>query len=44
MEILKGIVSDSFITMVIAGQDNMVEFMEQYMNEFSSFQREWVTF
>ena len=44
MEILKGIVSDSFITMVIAGQDNMVEFMERYMNEFSSFQREWVTF
>lgn len=44
MEKLKGIVSDSFITMVIAGQDNMVEFMERYMNEFSSFQREWVTF
>lgn len=44
MEQLKGLVSDSFITMVIAGQDNMVEFMEKYVNEFSSFQREWVTF
>lgn len=44
MEILKGLVSDSFITMVVAGQDNMVEFMEKYVNEFSSFQREWVTF
>jgi hypothetical protein len=44
MEILKGIVSDTFITMVVAGQDNMVEFMERYVNEFSSFQREWVTF
>lgn len=44
MEIMKGIVSDSFITLVVAGQDNMVEFMEKYVNEFSSFQREWVTF
>jgi hypothetical protein len=44
MKILKGIVSDTFITMIIAGQDNMVEFMERYVNEFSSFQKEWVTF
>ena len=44
MEIWKGIVSDSFITLVVAGQDNMVEFIDSYVNEFSSFQREWVTF
>ncbi len=44
MEIWKGIVSDSFITLIVAGQDNMVEFIEQYVNEFSSFHREWVTF
>lgn len=44
MEIWKGIVSDSFITLIVAGQDNMVEFIEGYVNEFSSFHREWVTF
>lgn len=44
MEIWKGIVSDSFITLIAAGQDNMVEFIEGYVNEFSSFHREWVTF
>ena len=44
MEIWKGIVSDSFISLIVAGQDNMVEFIEGYVNEFSSFHREWVTF
>lgn len=44
MEIWKGIISDSFITLIAAGQDNMVEFIESYVNEFSSFHREWVTF
>ena len=44
MEIWKGIVSNSYISLIVAGQDNMVEFIEQYVNEFSSFHREWVTF
>ena len=44
MEIWKGIVSDLSITLIVAGQDNMVEFMEDYVNEFSSFHREWLTF
>lgn len=44
MEIWKGVVSDSFITLIVAGQDNMVEFIDKYVNEFSSFNREWVSF
>ena len=44
MEIWKGILADSLITLVVAGQDNMIEFMSSYANEFMSFDRLWVTF
>lgn len=44
MEILKAILAGSLITLVVAGQDNTIEFMDQYVNEFMSFHKEWVTF
>ena len=44
MQTLKAILAGSLITLIVAGQDNTIEFMGQYVNEFMSFHKEWVTF
>ena len=44
MSIMKGIVADTLITLIVAGQDNMIEFIDSYVNEFMSFDQKWVTF
>lgn len=44
MKIWKAFTSSFSFSIIIAGQDNMIEFIEQYVNEFNSFKNEIVTY
>lgn len=44
MKIWKAFTSGFSFSIIIAGQDNMIEFIEQYVNEFNSFKNEIVTY
>ena len=44
MEIWKALLQSAPVTLVVAGQDNMVEFIREYVNAFMSLRTEWVSY